>query len=207
LSSVDTGTDVITLTAAHGYSIGDEVIFICNDEDAYGPDVFCTRSYFVLTTPTSSTLTISAIPGGATLDWANNPGTGLTMMRRNRQVACWKFQGFEVTITNGDEASQRLISTNNLGAADGAVAHHDALPSHLIFEHLYIEGGTGVFDGPRDGMVLDGRYIAVRDSLIQGLKDNNDETHGIALSRALGPIWIENTGIAAVGINVLVAAD
>lgn len=70
LFSVDTGSNVITTGAAHGLSINDPVLFTSSAADLPSPLIHPTDEtlYYVLTTPTTTTLTISDSEGGAEID-------------------------------------------------------------------------------------------------------------------------------------------
>lgn len=87
ITGVDTGTNTITLNAAHGCSVNDVVMVFSSYGSAYGgtdaPPGGLTdyTKYYVKTAPTPTSLTLSATLGGATVDLVS-AGTGLVYIAR-----------------------------------------------------------------------------------------------------------------------------
>lgn len=65
--TADPPTDVLTTGAAHGLIVGDR-IYVTNSGGALPTGMAASTIYYVKTVPTTTTLTVSATSGGATLD-------------------------------------------------------------------------------------------------------------------------------------------
>ena len=203
VTAVDTSTEQITTASAHGFSVGDKLVWTQRATSDYrwidGDDFFHTRYYYALTTPTTTTLTLSEALGGSTVDITTTP-TNLSnagLRKANRPIACWKLQGLEIEVSDSDAAGQNIISMYDF------TPFPETKVSHIIFEHLYLHGYDNNF-GPKRGIVIAGRYIAFRDSLITEITDyGSQESQGIFIVDAPGPVWIENNGVMAAGENFL----
>jgi hypothetical protein len=80
ICTVVAATDVITVSAAHGLVVGDRVRF-SNSGGALPAGISAATDYYVLTVPLTTTLTISATPGGSVLD-ITGTGTGTHSIHR-----------------------------------------------------------------------------------------------------------------------------
>lgn len=69
ISSINTGTDVITSVFAHGMSVGDTVIFETDGTIPTG--LTADTQYYVASVPSSTTFTVSATSGGSAVDITN----------------------------------------------------------------------------------------------------------------------------------------
>lgn len=80
VSSIDTGTNVLTFGAAHGYVPGNRVVWSTSGTlpAVTGTALQVVEPVYVLTTPTATTLTVSRTPGGAAIDFT---GTGTGSLR------------------------------------------------------------------------------------------------------------------------------
>lgn len=92
LSTTITGvaaTDVITTSAAHGLAIGD-IVFITAITGGSGitADANSLTPLYVLTVPTSTTLTLSATPGGATKDFTTAITAGTMVGWQGWAIVC-----------------------------------------------------------------------------------------------------------------------
>jgi len=90
-------TDVITTGAAHGLKIGDRVQFTTTDTLPSGLSADVT--YYVLTVPSTTTLTVSAVSGGDTLD-ITDTGSGTHSI--NRLATIPELTDTEANATSGD---------------------------------------------------------------------------------------------------------
>lgn len=79
--TIEADDDVVTCDRAHGLSVGDTVQF--SALDAGGAGLATGTTYYVLTVPSSTTLTLSATAGGSVLDVTTDYSTG-TMGQTSR---------------------------------------------------------------------------------------------------------------------------
>lgn len=80
--TVVAATDVITTSSAHGLNVN-EPVYVTNSGGALPvstPQIAINTLYYVKTTPAATTLTLSATPGGATIDFTGT-GTGTHTMQ------------------------------------------------------------------------------------------------------------------------------
>jgi hypothetical protein len=80
VSSIDTGTNVLTFGAAHGYTVGQRVVWSTTGTlpSVTGTALQVVEPVYVLTAPTATTMTVSRTPGGAAIDFT---GTGTGSLR------------------------------------------------------------------------------------------------------------------------------
>lgn len=80
VSSIDTGTNVLTFGSAHGLTAGQRVVFSTTGTlpTVTGTALAVVEPVYVLATPTSTTLTLSRTQGGAAIDFT---GTGTGSLR------------------------------------------------------------------------------------------------------------------------------
>src|SRR5690606_38646805 len=100
LTAVNVATNVLTTRAPHGFNPGDELVWSRKPGTPYewldGGDFSHTRRYWVLTTPTPTTMTLSETPGGPSVDITAQPSPGhlflATLRKASATIACWKLQ-------------------------------------------------------------------------------------------------------------------
>ncbi len=119
-------TNTFTTTAASGANAGQRVSFNCPYGETLPGGLVAGRVYWVLTTPTTTTFTISATDGGATLDVTSDGAgiayTGLFALGRIH-IDFANFQGFSNAGLNGISMGlQQPAYTRNmrLGGFPGA---------------------------------------------------------------------------------------
>jgi hypothetical protein len=86
--TADSTTDTITTASAHAFSVNDEVRFT-NSGGGLPGGISTLTTYYVKTIPTTTTCTISATLGGATLDITSN-GTGTNTIWKLVTLAAWR---------------------------------------------------------------------------------------------------------------------
>jgi hypothetical protein len=101
--------DVVTTTAVHGLNVNDRVIIAGDTGDAA-----INGMWWVLTTPTTSTFTVSATRGGAAVAGAGTAGTGGTFTRANALDQFDTEKGVTISFNLGLTNK----TTQNLGTYD-----------------------------------------------------------------------------------------
>lgn len=90
-------TNVITVSAAHGLVVGDRVRFSSDDTLPAGLSV--DTDYFVITVPSTTTLTVSATSGGAAVD-ITDTGTGTHTISRYDNLTGFFFEDRAVVVAS-----------------------------------------------------------------------------------------------------------
>lgn len=131
--TVDTGTEVITCSGAHGLAIGD-VVHFANSGGALPTGIATKTKYYVLTVPLSTTFTISATRGGSTLD-ISGAGSGTNSLYNT--FTCVDTRGrHRITKDNlGGSSANRVTATaaDNVGQNGGEETHTltaSEMPAH-----------------------------------------------------------------------------
>lgn len=189
--SVDAGTDTLTMTNPHGLSVGDEVYFTAGSTQPLNE----TRRFWVLTVPSSTTLTVSKFEraDAPTLDLIGSAAGSIT-----KPTSWVRFTGFRIAPTPG--------TSHNTSALVADVVNNNYLPEarphHIWFDHmLTFEPNPGI--DYRRAINLAGSYYAVTDSHLDGYPDDQDSQALWAGGNGLGPFWIENNYLSATGENIM----
>lgn len=105
-ATVNTGTDVITLIPAGGGDHGllPLAVLIWSASGTMPSPLVALTKYYVKTVPSSSTVTISATPGGATIDLTTNPSPAAQLDGMN-----WEVQPADGTLTLVTDAAGRIV--------------------------------------------------------------------------------------------------
>lgn len=149
VSAVDTGTETITAAVAHGLSINDQLVF-ANTAGALPGGITAGVTYYVKTTPSSATLTLSATLGGATLNLTTTGSGNNTAYRAGLGV-----RGVRVRACRLD-AGQREGIYLNLG----------------VMEHVYL-GENIITNVVGKGIDLGGNALALADVRGEYVIENN----------------------------------
>jgi hypothetical protein len=103
--TADAGTNVLTTATAHGLAVGDRVRFT-NSGGALPGGITAGTNFFVLTAPTSTTLTLSATDGGPVLD-ITSTGTGTHTIYYRPQLVEWAAPNEICTLYEGETSGTR----------------------------------------------------------------------------------------------------
>lgn len=97
-NTVDTGTETITTTAAHGLSVGDPVFFV-NSGGALPGGLAAQTAYWVKTVPTTTTLTLAPTSAlGSTVNLTGN-GTGTNTLQKPLTPTPYSGNYHKLTLT------------------------------------------------------------------------------------------------------------
>ena len=88
VSSVNTGTETMTTSAIHTFSVNDPVKF--SSTVAVPAPLVAGTTYYILTVPTTTTFTLSATVGGATIDLTDS-GSGTTTVYKVVTLSGWRI--------------------------------------------------------------------------------------------------------------------
>lgn len=202
VTSWDTTTNVMTADAAHGLSVGDEIVWALSGGGLFDDnvDIIRTAPYYVTSVPTTTTLTISRTLGGTDVDFTTAVNTNTYFVRARRGASCWKLRGAEVTVDITDSATQRLIRSRSW------VFREESMNHGLIFEHLWLHGTENQPNGPDHGIqISDGTSLTIRDSVINWIA-GDAESKGINVPGVIGPAIVRNNQVTAAGINIFFGA-
>jgi hypothetical protein len=137
--TVVASTDVITTHSAHGLSIGDQVrasstttlpagLTSSTSITYFGSPVTVPTIYFVKTVPSTTTLTLSAVSGGTTLDITNTGSGTHSLWHTNRSYYVISASGadLKLSLASGGTAVDILDTgsgIHNIWATSGTVAN------------------------------------------------------------------------------------
>ena len=124
--TVVASTDVITTNSAHGLSVGDEIRVSSTTTLPTG--LSASTTYFVETVPSTTTLTLSSISGGATLDITNTGSGTHSLWPTNRSYYVISASGadLKLSLALGGSAIDIIDAgsgTHNIWATSGTVAN------------------------------------------------------------------------------------
>ncbi len=172
VSSVNTSTETITTSSAHGLAVNDQMVF-ANTAGALPGGITAGTTYYVLTVPTSTTLTLSATLGGSTLNITTS-GSGTTTAYktgfgfRNLTIrGCRITSGLRDAILLNMPVMERISVTNNIivncvgkgiDCGGNALALADVRGEYVI-EGNVIEGVTNVVPTGTGGAGTAGGYV------------------------------------------------
>ncbi len=144
VSGIDTGTNVITTGANHNRTVGQKVHYYTTGTypTAVGGNLNSLDIYYVLTTPTSATMTLSRTAGGAVID-LTGAGTGTQTV----SLAEWTDTGTPLLFDAGEHRIGMLFALADdveIYLAHGAVVigSLDVRESDRLYLH-----GPGVMSG------------------------------------------------------------
>jgi hypothetical protein len=127
---------------------------------------------------------------------ANGPNTPAIITESN--ASRYRFVGVEIMPQAG-----RFV-TNLVQIGNGETSA-DALPSWIVFDRCIVRGDAQV--GGRRGLALNGRYVAVLDSIVADFKERGADSQGVWASNTTGPIKIVNNLIEGAGENLLIGGS
>ena len=127
-------TDVITTSAAHLRSVGSRIQFTTTS--ALPAGLIAGVDYYVLTTPSSTSMTVSATSGGAVVD-ITTVGTGVHswQVMGDAYGEVWLTMGIVSSPLNFVHVPLKLIYTAN--ASNGEVFWAGALPNGAAYDASY----------------------------------------------------------------------
>lgn len=141
IASCDPATDVITTSASHELTVGDPVVFRSGGGTLATP-LDSTTIYYVLTTPTADTFTISTSPGGATFDiTADKVGTvnvrrvGTTILAATHNLDTFNIitRVFDTATVAGQQVEIDPYDVQILSTGDVLIVPVDPAASSLTF--------------------------------------------------------------------------
>jgi hypothetical protein len=127
---------------------------------------------------------------------ANGPNT--PAIRAESNASRYRFVGIEIH----PQAGQFVTNLVQIGNGETSI---DALPSWIVFDRCIIQGDPQV--GGRRGLAMNGRYVAVVDSIVANFKERGADSQGVWASNTVGPIKVVNNLIEGAGENLLMGGS
>jgi hypothetical protein len=109
-------------------------------------------------------------------------------------AAHWRFEGIVLTAASVGDVVQ-------LG--DGSSSDPSTIPTDITFEHCIVRSETDTATS-KNGIVINGAAITIRNSRIEGIKLPGTESHAIVGWGGPGPFTIENNYIEGGSIGLLI---
>ena len=109
----------------------------------------------------------------------------------------FRFVGIELAPAPGTTLNYEVVAIGNFDTSPATLAHH------IVFDRCYVHGIPNSND--RRGIEMDGAYVAVVDSYINGFQwaDPVVDTQGLWAFNTTGPLQIRNNYIEAATENVM----
>ena len=109
----------------------------------------------------------------------------------------FRFVGIELAPAPGTTLNYEVVAIGNFDTSPATLAHH------IVFDRCYVHGNPNSND--RRGIEMDGAYVAVVDSYINGFQwaDPVVDTQGLWAFNTTGPLQIRNNYIEAATENVM----
>jgi hypothetical protein len=109
----------------------------------------------------------------------------------------FRFVGIELAPAPGTTLNYEVVAIGNFDTSPATLAHH------IVFDRCYVHGNPNSND--RRGIEMDGAYVAVVDSYINGFQwaDPVVDTQGLWAFNTTGPLQIRNNYIEAAAENVM----
>ena len=108
-TSTNSVSDRVTVTSSSDFNINDQVVFTGT---VFG-NIVLGKTYYILTTPTSTTVTISETIGGSTYQLATSSGTNMTMAKSGDYVFLPEPFFFNPSIVKYNNRLYQCIVSNN----------------------------------------------------------------------------------------------
>lgn len=195
ISSINTGTDVLTFSVNPGYSDGEPISFRLYSGGTLPLGITAGTTYYVRDV-VGSTLKIALTPGGTAVDITG--GITHTTVAQTQWVGSgYVFRGIEIRKRPGLDTLYNLVEIGR-----GEEYLRTGIPSNITFQHSYIHGYRDE-NGPNICLMLNGRNITVKDSRISECINPGAEGKAIAFWHAPGPMLIENNYLSAGSIHLL----
>jgi hypothetical protein len=122
---------------------------------------------------------------------------GLNALKTVASSHHFRFVGIEFAPEPGTTQIYAVVA---IGNADASAA---TLPHNIVFDRCYVHGNPNSSD--RRGIEMDGAYVAVVDSYINGFQDASAvaDSQGLWAYNTTGPLQIRNNYIEAATENVM----
>lgn len=160
-------TNVITTGSAHGWSVGDKLRFSSSDTLPAG--LSANTDYYVISVPSTTTLTVSSAEGGSAVD-ITDTGTGThTAVLKSRKILVSDFRNAQLSLHTANSANFTVKlqgSTQDdvdFESAASATNRWDYIQMVDLEDGATVDGDTGVAPAGSD----DDREFAVN---VDGLR-------------------------------------
>jgi hypothetical protein len=138
ITSTTATTNVYTTSAIHNLSIGDPVVF--SGTVITGSGVIVGTTYYVLTTPSAQSITITATQGGTTPVDVTTNGTGsMTVRYAFDEILCKRDMKEYI-----DGIAYDLSYTGNYRSLRAAELYNNAVKGSELSDMFYVSNGTGL---------------------------------------------------------------
>ena len=147
--TVVAATDVLTTAAAHGFTVGDKLQFTTATTLPAGLSLL--TNYYVISIPSTTTLKVSATPGGTTVD-ITTTGTGAhTYHLKGRMIYVGDYEDvtFALNFVTSPTMTIKFQASTQLDSVDASLAQSatnrwDYLDATDSEDGTSIDGDTGV---------------------------------------------------------------
>ena len=138
VTSTTATTNVYTTSTIHNLSIGDPVVF--SGTVITGSGVIVGTTYYVLTTPSAQSITITATQGGTTPVDVTTNGTGsMTVRYAFDEILCKRDMKEYI-----DGIAYDLSYTGNYRSLRAAELYNNAVKGSELSDMFYVSNGTGL---------------------------------------------------------------
>lgn len=200
IDSINTSTETITFTAAHGRSDGDRVA--CRGDNLGQPGgsglpagIGEATTYYVVAS-TSTTYRLASTPGGTPINLTGSP-TAVSYCSQVKPTHHWWISGIEIAPDPGTAPPNDLVRFSHTFYSP------EALPHHIVFDWVYVHGWQND-NGPKNCFNLNSvRYFTLRNSYISGCKFQGDESHSVFPGTVSYEVRIENNYMEGASMCIL----
>lgn len=192
--SVSTTTDKISLDSSADLVDGDPIA--CRTIGSL-PGGVTENKVYLMANVVLSTFTLVDRETGVPVDIVNSTGISRGFCTPVKVGGYVRFEGIDISPIPGNPTNYNLV-----WVGIGEETAIEGTPHHVEFRHCIIRGLPDE-EGPRNLLVMNGRYLRVEDSWLAHAKQYSSETHAISLVQTPGPVWIRNNYLNAASINIL----
>jgi hypothetical protein len=138
VSTTTATTDRFTTGSAHGFAVGDPIVF--SGTTYTGSGITVGTTYYVLSTPTTATFTVGLTAGGTTIDiTADGSGSSLIVRYSFNAASCRRDMAAWI-----DALIYDLQYTGNYKSQFASTLYNNAVGGSLLSDMFYVRNGTGV---------------------------------------------------------------
>lgn len=154
------------------------------------------QSSAVASLPESTRVTSSSTSNMPTLTWTGGGGVAFSTAAGAHH---YRIIGINIQAPSS-------VQTFWMVGTGHAVTVVSDFPNHIIFDRCYVNGPTesDTTAQCRNGIRLDGHYMAVIQSDINNIREQGGESHAIATVNGAGPYLIQNSRLEGASCNYLV---
>jgi hypothetical protein len=138
VSTTTASNDRFTTGSAHGFAVGDPIVF--SGTTYTGSGITVGTTYYVLSTPTTATFTVGLTAGGTAIDiTADGSGSSLIVRYSFNAASCRRDMAAWI-----DALIYDLQYTGNYKSQFASTLYNNAVSGSLLSDMFYVRNGTGV---------------------------------------------------------------